>query len=123
MTSISYCEDEKRRLQVTLAKNLSAEAQCELLATALDGRDIYDVYDFCPKCDIPSGVKVIYREPQDKETIEAVANGEIKSLSRLVDKNRNFDHNFECLNCHHTWFDDRVKIRISPSFDPLDESS
>ena len=119
MTSISFCEDEKRRLQITLAKNISPEARYELLATALDGRDIYDVYNFCPKCEITSGVKVIHSEPQDEETIEAISNGEIKSARSFTHMAINKDHNVVCLNCLHTWFDDTVSISIPGAYDPL----
>jgi hypothetical protein len=97
-----YGPDEKRLLQITLAKNISPEAQSELLATALDGRNIHDVYLVCPKCDIPSGVEVIYKDPVDEAAMEAVWNGEIKLINDF-DKNRNIEHNIECLNCNHTW--------------------
>lgn len=117
MTSIRpyYGPDDKRRLQVTLAKNLSLEAQHELLATILDFRDPNEVYDQCPKCDIPSGVKILYAIPPDDEVIlQAISDGEIivKEMDRFTDKNINYDHNYECLNCHHTWLDNSVRISL-----------
>jgi hypothetical protein len=117
MTSISpyYGPDDKRRLQITLAKNLSPEAQYELLATVLDFRDPNEVYDQCPKCDIPSGVKVIYGDPpNDEATQEAIDNGEIqvKIHDEFSYKDKKNSHNYECLNCHHTWLDNSVRIPL-----------
>ena len=116
-----YGPDEKRSFQITLAKNLSPEAQYEILATVLDGRDPNYVYFVCPKCDIRSGVELVYKGPnkilEDEDIIEAICNGEIKYIEFEQDfKNRNVQHNCECLNCHHTWRED-IERRTLPGLE------
>jgi hypothetical protein len=113
MARLGLGRDYGKSFVITLAKNLSLEAQYELLATILDFRNPNEVYDQCPKCDIPSGVKILYGiPPDDDEILQAIYNGEIKvkELDRFTDKNINTDHNYECLNCHHTWLDNSVRI-------------
>ena len=96
---------KKRRSQIALAKSLSSKAKHELLATALDGRDLYKTYITCPKCNVPAGLAVVYGYPS-KETMKAECNGEI-SLGGCVIEADNFG-NF-CLNCNFTWNEDDLE--------------
>jgi len=95
---------KKRRLQVTLAKNLSSRAKHELLATALDGRDISETYEICPKCNVPAGLFISRGYPCD-ETMRASANGELVLGGCDIGID---DTNYTCINCDHSWHSDNI---------------
>ena len=52
---------KKRQIQITLAKSLSSKAKHELLATALSGKNLYKVYEICPKCSVPAVIHQIFQ--------------------------------------------------------------
>lgn len=93
---------QKRLLQITLAKNLSSKAKHELLATALDGRDILEVYEICPECNVPAGLFISRGHPCP-ETMRASANGELQLGGCDIGDD---DANFTCINCDHSWYSD-----------------
>ena len=93
---------KKRLLQIATARNLSDKAKYELLATALDGRDILKTYEICPKCSVPSGLFISRGYPCE-ESMRAAANGELE----LGGCDIGFDDaNFTCINCEHSWYSD-----------------
>jgi hypothetical protein len=93
---------QKRLLQITLAKNLSSRAKHELLATALDGRNILEAYEICPECNAPAGLFISRGYPCD-ETMKAAANGELElgGCDLGID-----DPDYTCINCDHYWCSD-----------------
>ena len=105
---------KKRCLQLGLAKNLSSRAKYELLATALDGRDILEVYEICPECNVPAGL-FISRGYPCPETMRASANGELELGGCDFDDH---DANFTCINCDHSWYSD-----IEDSYEPEETHS
>ena len=94
--------NQKRCLQITLAKNLSSRAKHELLATALDGRDILKTYEICPECNVPAGLFISRGYPCEA-TMKASANGELELGGCDIGID---DANFTCINCDHSWYSD-----------------
>ena len=100
----SHETHQKRLLQVSLAKNLSSRAKHELLATALDGRDILKTYEICPMCNVPAGLFISRGYPCD-ETMRAAANGELELGGCDIGID---DSNYTCINCNHNWHSDSI---------------
>ena len=95
---------KKRLSQIALAKNLSSKAKYELLATALDGRDILKTYEICPMCNVPAGLFISRGYPCD-ETMRAAANGELELGGCDIGID---DSNYTCINCYHNWHSDSI---------------
>lgn len=93
---------KKRLAQIALAKKLSSRAKHELLATALDGRNIFEAYEICPECNVPAGLFISRGYPCE-ETMRASANGELELGGCDIGYD---DANFTCINCDHSWYSD-----------------